>query len=323
MSQELFQQFSQYEDELIRRFRQHTFFKKFSGMTDEQLKSYLTKRWFLSENFVRWYDKAINGLSNEDAKNVLRGIILDETPSDKPSHREDLLADLNFIGVKRENVLSSKPSKETIDTVDRLYNLAGYTEDPYHDLRVMCALRMAGEILVAEEYRYVVPELERRFGLTDEKSRFFAPHFYHDRKDKQQEKEGSHTDSFVNLLEKMISDEQALYVSMDAAKRGYEARARFYDQFTVGYKFLRTARNALVTAASIAAVVYLFLAPNGKQTPQEEYARFLASLPRSERAFYLDCDRWLIDQYDRTLDTKYLKNVGTLQAVKDVWGEGP
>jgi len=41
------------------------------------------------------------------------------------------------------------------------------------------------------------------------------------------------------------------------------------------------------------------------------------------RVFYLDADRRLLEQYQKTGNLTYLKNIGTFRAVREVWGDGP
>src|SRR3989338_1149236 len=120
-----------FEDHLVRQFHEHPFFQRFKDMSTEELHDYLVQKWFLSENFVPWYDREINGLTDPEARGVLRQIIFDETPVDAPSHREDLLADLEYIGVLRSRVLTARPTTETGRAKQRLHDLVGYRELDY------------------------------------------------------------------------------------------------------------------------------------------------------------------------------------------------
>ena len=321
----LIEQFSEHEDGLIRRFHIHPFFQHFKDMSDKALRDYLVQKWFLSRDFVQWYDRAILTMNDPEVKDVLRNIIFDETPLDKPSHREDLLTDLAYIGVPRSRVLTARPSFATRRAKRRLDKLVDYTQNQDRDLAVMAALRVAGEVLVAEEYRHVVPELERRFGLTTEKSVFYAPHFYHDRKDSKcvdasgvGQQAGTHTNSFVAVLDKMMLDEDKLTVAIERADEAYAARMSFFDQFTTGYRAKRASAAAAI-AASLGFVAYL----GTRESERENYAEFLTSLKPSERAFYLDADRRMLGQFERTGDPRYLEKAGTFEAVHEAWGEGP
>ncbi len=314
--------FSLHEDELIRRFHQHPFFAHFSALSDRDLKEYLTQKWFLSQNFVPWYDRAINGLNDEEAKAVLKKIVQDETPLGAPSHREDLLADLEFIGISREKVLTAKPRRDTLKAIHKLNELVAYSGGPNHDLRVMSALRTAGEILVAEEYRHVVPELERRYGLTPERSRFYAPHFYHDRKDSET---GQHTHSFESVLERMISSEDKLQVATESAERAFRHRLHFHDQFYGRLRIVRRMQEGLAIAAGIAIIATgaYFARTIDSESNTAPLARTSMEVTSSGTEFYLDADRRLLQQYRETGNSRYLKNIGTFEAAREVWGEGP
>ena len=190
-----------------------------------------------------------------------------------------------------------------------------------YDVGAMVALRMAGEVLVAEEYRHVVPELERRFGLTPEKSRFYAPHFYHDRKEGPEDVDMfSHTGSFESVLARMIHDEGKLEIALASAQRAYEVRTSFYDQFTPEHQARKiVGRTGLaLAAAGLLAYVGMSLDPSER----EEYAAFLAANPTAA-AFYVDADRRLIGEFQRTGNAAYLTNIGTFNAAREVWGDGP
>ena len=226
---DLFGSFSGFEDQLIRKFHKHPFFKNFGDLTDRELKKYLLQKWFLSFNFVPWYDKAILSLNNQTAKLVLKKIVQDESPPNAPSHREDLIEDLEFIGIKKAEILTAKPTDTTLNTLGGLFSLAAFSKDDYNDLRIMVSLRLAGEVLVGEEYRHLVPELEKRIGLKPTKSVFYAPHFYHDRKDA---KSGHHTHSFTSVLEGLIRDGKSLGKAKSAAEKAFRVRLGFFDQFS-------------------------------------------------------------------------------------------
>ena len=228
MIMDFFQEFSKTEDSLIRQFNEHIFFKNFAKLSESRLKSYLMQKWFLSFNFVQWYDKAILGLMDSEAVKVLKEIVEDENPINLPSHREDLLFDLKLIGISKKEVLTAKPTKFTLKSLKKLMDLVDYSESNNHDLIVLSALRVAGEVLVGEEYRHLVPELEKRFGLTKEKSRFYFPHFKHDRKDSRS---GYHTSNFDSILRKLISNKSELNIAERAAKTAFKIKLGFFDQF--------------------------------------------------------------------------------------------
>ena len=337
----LLAKFSDHEDRLIQKFHEHPFFQGFPQLTDLELKDYLLQKWFLSLHFVPWYDRAINGLSDPEAKDVLKRIIQDENPLDAPSHREDLLADLDSIGISKDEVLTAKPTRATLRVIDALFSLTNYphssgcSRDPdsntvsnsnshlNYDLRVMVALRTAGEILVAEEYRHVVPELEKRYGLTPDKSRFYAPHFYHDRKDSDT---GQHTHSFESVLERMIDSEEKLETAIQSATTAFQTRLSFYDQFDGRGRTRRVAitAGALAAAAGFLLTVASYISPiydspqrdtgNQQSIPSEQSSSVsdepscqassasTSSTSCSDGLIVLErqANTWLLDRYPQT-----------------------
>ncbi|MEK6920961.1 MAG: hypothetical protein AABX82_03705, partial [Nanoarchaeota archaeon] len=157
---------------------------------------------------------------------------------------------------------------------------------------------------------------------TPEKSRFYAPHFYHDRKEGPEDAAMfSHTGSFESVLVRMITDEAKLAVALTSAQRAYETRVSFYDQFTREHKLVKAGQRTGVALAAAGLLVYVGISFGSSE--REEYSTFLSSLDPSARAFYVDADKRLLAQFETTEDRTYLRNVGTFAAVKEVWGEGP
>ena len=317
----ILERFSEHEDGLIRQFHKLPFFQRFSHLSDAELRAFLIQKWFLSLNFVPWYDRAINALSDSQAKEVLKRIVQDETPKDAPSHREDLLADLEYVGISKGEVLTAKPTKSTIKAMDRIIGLTNLSDDLNYNLKVMVALRTAGEILVAEEYRHVVPELERRYGLTADQSRFYAPHFYHDRKDSET---GQHTHSFESVLERMIDSEPTLAVAMKSADEAFKARTSFYNQFDkrLGHRKLMVGTGALSAAAAVVIAVagqFYNGSNNNSRIPEGMTVVDSSGIYTLER----DANKWLINRYKQTGEQHYLDDIGKRNVVERVFGPGP
>lgn len=231
----LMQRLDKYETGLVQRFYSHPFAGDDYMMPDRWLQHWLIQKWFLSQHFVPWYDRAVNSVRDPEAKKVLRVIVDEETPIGKPSHREDLLADLEFLGIPKKVVLTARPTRGTLKALQRLDRLVDYSDDQHYDLHAVEALRMAGEVLVAAEYYRLTTQLQHRFGLSEENSRFYFPHYNHDRKGISREGKPTHSDVFLPVLERMITDEGTLKIACDSAKAGYKARVSFFDQFTVRY----------------------------------------------------------------------------------------
>lgn len=317
-----FEQYSAFENGLIRRFGRHPLWRGFSTLSNDIFVNLLLQLGHLSNNFVGWYEQAKQGLTREDAKEVLRVILRDEIPRDLPTHQDDRLFDLMQIGVAKERALNTRASATTDKTVRRLRELVRYPQ-PDHDLRVMVTLRIAGEVLVAETYRHVVPALTTRFGIAPEASRFYYPHWVHDEKDAD-----GHTDSFDALLSDLITNERTLAVAKEAAEEAYAVRAAFYDQFTTRHRVMRGVVRVLQVAAVLMVVLVgaralpLYQAAS-HGVKQHEWSEFLASLAPEARQFYVDCDKSLVARAARESDTDYLEVIGTAQACKREWGPGP
>lgn len=220
-----FDRYSHFEDERIEDFRRHPLWKKFATMDNLHFQTLLLQLGHLSENFVPWCERAKLGLESEVGKDILRKILRDEIPGNAPTHQDDRLADLGQIGLSKAIILQNKPTPKTKQALRRLWSLIKYPQ-PDYDLCTLLAVRIAGEILVAETYRYLMPELTSRFGLKVVDSRFYYPHLRADKKG-----EGDHAQAFDGLLGLLIFDENTLEAAEEAATRAFAARRGFYDQF--------------------------------------------------------------------------------------------
>lgn len=318
MSAELFQRYSKFEDGLRDKFHAHSFFRSFHKLTPEQFFQYLLQIGLISEHFVKWYETAKLGMT-EAASEVVRHILRDEIPQSNPTHQDNRLADLNLMGVSMEQVRNVKPTAATERTVKRLYELVRYPQKDY-DLRVLVTLRVAGEVLVAEQYSHVVRFMRVRFGIKGSESRFYFPHWRHDLKGAELGGEPGHTDAFDKLLEEMLTDERKLEVTKDAAERAFEARLGIHDQF-----LRKPSRVILKTALATGVLAFTaLLAPVvHERAARPSYREFLAELSPKARNFYLKCDRNLLSRIERNGEVRLLAKVFTFDSAHEVWGEGP
>ena len=317
----LLQKLSQYEDKLVRQFRNHPYFAHFGTQSDAQLRQALIQNSFLSRNFVPWYVKGMLGMGDNEARELIRGIILDEMgvevdhlPLEKVErmHLELLLQDLEQVDINRDEVLQAIPTKRTRTTLARFDLLIPDASDPFYDLKTLVSFRTAGEILVAETYRKVCGELERRYGLTEQKSLFYWPHFQHDKKE-----EGDHAVAFEKILNGLIDDERKLEIALHTARKAFQARNDFYNQFTRRYQ--RTEGLKRTGLLAVAVMSMLFLSP---QQPLH-FKEWVRSLDPAEQQFYHDSDRRMLENYFQTGDQKFFGYIGTEKAAQENWGEGP
>lgn len=224
---EFFAVYSRYEDALIVQFSRHPFFVEFSTLTNEEVIRSLLQLGHLSTSFVPWYEKAKLGLGHEGAKEVLLRILQDEIPPGVPTHQDNRLHDLVRMGISKERCLREPVSNATARTVKWMRDLTRFPQEDY-DLRTMIVLRVAGEALVGETYRSIVTSMERRFGLRQSDSRFFMPHFVHDKKvDGGQ----GHTNVFDPVLDELIHDDRTLKIATRSASQAFFVRYQLFDQF--------------------------------------------------------------------------------------------
>lgn len=219
-------EYDAHEDDLVRRFHEHPFWLGFQNLSNDQILSFLLQTGHLSTDFVRWYEVAKLGMESDEAKEVVRRILRDEIPQQGPTHQDNRLADLWRMGVSKEKAVCTEATPKTRQTLREMHGLVRFPQEDY-DLRVLIALRVFGEILVAETYRRVVGCMEKQFGLTVEESVFYAPHFFHDKKDG----EDGHTQAFDELLSQLICDERTVAVASETATRAFKVRFDFHDQF--------------------------------------------------------------------------------------------
>ncbi len=222
------QRYSAFEDELRRRFHQHPICDKMRDWSDHKFQYYLIQIGFIAQNFVKWYEVAKLALDDERAKEVVRAILRDEIPQSGPTHQDNRLHDLQLMGVTKQQLLSAKPSPESKAAVDQLFLLVRPSQD-FNDLRILVALRVAGEVLVAEQYDPIVREMYRRFEVFyANPSLFYEPHREHDRKGGL---EKGHTAMFDEVLASFLVDEASLEDAMVQAQVAFNIRYGMQDQF--------------------------------------------------------------------------------------------
>ncbi len=317
--------YNEFENSLMREFHRHQFFQTFAQRKNEDIIRFLLQLGHLSAEFVKWYERAKQGFETEPAKELVRHILREEIPQDAPTHQDERIYDLERMGVSKKRALNTASSSLTRATVRKLYELVGYPQENY-DLRVLITLRVFGEILVAETYSYIVGSMEERFGFSTKHSRFYAPHYYHDQKEQT---DNGHTGKFDALLDQLICDEKKLAVAKDAALTAFKVRSDFYNQFTTSFRF--TSALARVKAVVAFAVFSVFIGTYANDfykkamcvEARQEWTVFLAHVEPRARAFYLECDRRLVEQAQNTGDLTYLRNVGTMEACRECWGDGP
>lgn len=210
-----------YDEAFLQTFRESSGIPHLARLTNSGLENTLLQRRFLSLAFTPFYDIAIGGLEDEEAKQVARELIREEYPRNAPSHREDLAADLLRIGLTKERILSSRPTPQTLQTIEGLFGLVSFYDRNY-DIKVLGALKFAGELLVVEEYKAIVAELQKRDILRPQDSKFYVLHMEHD---------DEHSNRFNRILNRLIRTYKQLEIYTQSAERACDVKARFYRQF--------------------------------------------------------------------------------------------
>lgn len=227
----ILKQYEEYEDKLIEVYKSHSFFKQVTTFSDEQYIHYLLQLGHYSFQFINWLQTALVTLQNERAKKIVRYILSEELPPNKPTHHEERIADLQLIGVPLETALASQPTVETNSVITDRFDLIRYSPDHY-DIRALVALRFDGEVLAGETFGQVVKELSRRFHFDTNKSRYYLIHFMHDIKGGRHERGGiGHADTYRQIISTMLVDDVALGVAQETMSSSLKMRQKFHDQF--------------------------------------------------------------------------------------------
>lgn len=227
----LVERLNQLDDRIITNFRSTPVLVDLRRLSNSEFEDILIQRRFLSLAFTPFNDQAVDGLEDEEAKQIVRELIREEYPQNAPSHREDLVTDLLARGLTKERILSVRPTPATIKTIYGLFELVKFG-NRYYDVKAISSLRMAGEVLVAEEYSFYVSEFERRYGLKPKNSVFYGSHLEHDRKQKPIGINGkTHSDKLGNVLARLVDTEEKLKVANESSDSALRVKAGFYYQF--------------------------------------------------------------------------------------------
>ncbi len=224
-----------FEDSLILKFNSLPALKNLDLMEKGKFVGMLLQRRFHSLAFTPIYDVAIEGIGNEEAKKVVRAILREEYPAKNPSHREDLVKDLMAIGISKEEILNSSPSRETLSALEGVFSLLKMSEpQELYNVKALTVLRLWGEILVSEEYSNFVEKLAK-LGLSKEKSRFYWPHCLHDKKkaalnDFKGEKR-THSDRLTKILQHALISREKIELCANTEQKIFRMKEIFYSQF--------------------------------------------------------------------------------------------
>lgn len=233
-----------FENDLIDRFRKHPVLMGVAALPEDDFAAILLQRRFVSLlGFTPAYDLAIDLLQDEQGIRIARTILREEYPDYKgngrtPSHREDMKDDLLRLGISRDQLIASRPTPATSNTITATFELMTRSaQDEHADLRLLTVLRFWGEVLVSVEYGELWHRMQHHLTVDGENySRFYYPHHRHDAK-RHPIGTGSmlsttHADKLDIRLAKLLVSDEAKESFRQAEEECFQLKMEFYDQFT-------------------------------------------------------------------------------------------
>lgn len=228
----------------IHEFKDHPVIKNVAKLSTDRFSELLLQRRFISHVVTNLYDLAIDSKVNNECKLILRRIQREEYPyptsteQHPPSHREDLVYDLQLLGISLEQILHSRPSRPTRACVDAMINKMLDYGSEYSAIKSITFIRFAGEVLVAEEYKCLWPRIAKVLSDSGsnpkEASRFFWPHIIHDSRcgfSAEMAKSKTHSSYLGFTLSRLIANDSDLSLFKVAENDALRLKRLFYDQF--------------------------------------------------------------------------------------------
>jgi hypothetical protein len=209
-------------------------------MLFEDLSSLLLQRRFVSHAITNLYDYAIDSDINDECKNTLRAILREEYPGYPTplSHREELIKDLNMIGIPLITILKSRPSPATKASIEAMINQILDYSSNLCPVKVIAFTRFVGEVLVAEEYKVLWLSISERLKesgfFPEEDSRFYGPHIKYDSRYRFTDsiaEVANHSSHLGIDLMSYIASENDIALFKEAEDAALNIKISFYDQF--------------------------------------------------------------------------------------------
>ena len=242
----MFEQFNQFEKDIIRQFSSHPFFAQLESMPWQAFLEVLMQRRFLSLHIVNTYEAAIDALEDREAIQVVRTILHEEYPRNTsgrplPSHRELLMQDLLSLGATKADILGTVETETTrrirLESVRQFtHNLAS----PDFEVGAIAGLRFWSEVLVGIEYRGLWPKLAERLSRGKDpakpRSEFYYFHMMHDARGTDVGKEEllgglTHSQELGLVLKRLVQSPAQLDYCMEIERGLLCLKYEFYDQF--------------------------------------------------------------------------------------------
>jgi hypothetical protein len=201
------------EEKLIALFRSHKVFQGIEFISQKDFLQILLQRRFLSLEFTKVYDMAIDGLTDIEATKIARKILREEYPDingNTPSHREELV----------------------------------HAGAELCDIKLLTVLRFWGEILISVEYGEFWKRMSKQLSISgDNQSRFYYPHYCHDARESMEKASllsSTHSGRLGSRLREMLETEKNGEYFLEMEREILDIKTKFYDQFTElpSYKLL-------------------------------------------------------------------------------------
>lgn len=236
MSANLFKEFSQYEDSLLKKYEQHALFTDIQKLTNEQFLHVLTQYGEgISANFVKFLETALRQIRNEKAQGAIVRILRDEIPAVGPTHQQMRSVACERIGIDPVTLASTNLTQATEGTIASYYNfICGADLDfKNRDLALTTFVRVIGESLVGVVYKTFTQEIVRRFGVREDEIEFYSFHWHHDEKGGTPFEGGEigHTEYYDIAMMDLLKTEEDLREAKRAADIALDIRCKFQEQF--------------------------------------------------------------------------------------------
>ncbi len=236
MATQLFQEFSKYEDELLKKYEQHALFTDIQKLSNEQFLHVLTQYGEgISANFVKFLETALRQIKNEKAQEAIVRILRDEIPATGPTHQTMRSQACEAIGITPLQLASTSLTDVTKKTIDAYYEVLTNPERKWgnRDLGLTTFVRVIGESLVGVVYRIFTQEIVRRFNVTEQQIEFYSFHWHHDEKGGTpfDGAEIGHTEYYDMAMEDLIKTPEDLEETKRMGDLALTIRCVFQDQF--------------------------------------------------------------------------------------------
>jgi len=193
---------------------QHPFYQAWSAgrLTIEDLREYAKQYYHLEANFPRFLSAIHTSTEDSEIRKIVLENLNDEEQGEQ-NHRELWLRFAEGLGMKREEVLDSKPSKKTAEAIETLRSLAK-DSDPAVGLSALYAY----ESQLPAVSRTKIDGLKSFYGVEDQRTvSFFEVH---------EEMDAWHSKAEKVAIEKTGASEDTVKA---AAEKGAKALLYFLD----------------------------------------------------------------------------------------------